>query len=501
MTSKNTVILHNTEFGTFNFTVLHSHELFNRNEMVNLLEAIENKIYVYDDIINIDVTNLLEINIIDDLPKKLQKLKIVNTTLNILIIPEQCNDIKSIEIKESNLETIPEIFFLTKLHTLAIENSNISKLPSIFPSSLKNINLNGNLLNSINCDLTEFPKNIPIILFNNKFSEKKQIPEYQFCFGSQNSKNTFRRITNYTIQQNEARNQIRLTLDRDRVLPLLNYDAYNFDYYNNNFINPHNINNMNVIPPPNIRPPEITLFNSNQTVHISSICNSVTKSIQKIIELTNGIYKRVPQETLINEFMDEFYNHKTWLNTITKFFKFTTIECETQRYIRNWINDASVHTKTNVRYVELLARVWILIDEHKMKQDFIKNVKIELDASVGMCFTGRINRLVNSLIGFIDGITVGISIKEQLQLEIGKIMAKLGIEEINYNEAVKEITALFEDPDVLEDETVTSYYKAAWIDALEDYKKDTEEDINIEESKLLKKDTNENIIIEESKVF
>ena len=56
MTSKNSILLHNTEFGYHKFSVLHSYELFNRAEMFNLLEAIENKTYVYDDIINIDIS-------------------------------------------------------------------------------------------------------------------------------------------------------------------------------------------------------------------------------------------------------------------------------------------------------------------------------------------------------------------------------------------------------------------------------------------------------------
>ena len=95
-----------------------------------------------------------------------------------------------------------------------------------------------------------------------------------------------------------------------------------------------------------------------------------------------------------------------------------------------------------------------------------------------MCFTGRINRLVNSLIGFIDGITVGISIKEQLQLEIGKIIAKLSKKEITYEVSVKEITALFDDHEVKEDETITTYYKQAWLDALDDYKPEEEQKVD-----------------------
>jgi hypothetical protein len=62
------------------------------------------------------------------------------------------------------------------------------------------------------------------------------------------------------------------------------------------------------------------------------------------------------------------------------------------------------------------------------------------------------------------------SIKEQLQIEIGKIMTKLGTNELSYKKCYDTISKLFEDPDVKEDETITSYYKKSWLDALEDYK-------------------------------
>lgn len=474
MISKNSIILHNQEFGLHKFTILHSHEIFDRQDMTNLLESIENKTYVYDDIVNIDITNLLEIKTITDLPRKLKTIQITNTTLETLTIPEQCVDITSIIIKGSNLERIPEIHFLTKLNTLNIENSNLQHLPSNFPSSLNYINFTGNSLSEQNCDLTKFPKNISIILFNNQFREKKLVAGYQFCYGTQCGR-THNPITNYLIQRRDAREVIRDAVGRDiGGIQELRYDPLILTEYRAEI----NLRQPNTGDVPVVR--EQTMFNSSQTVHISSICNSVTKSIQKIKELTNDIYIKRSQQSLINEFMDEFYN-KNWYDKFLNNFSYVNYIKET---IYTWINDTSVHTKTQICYSELLARVWILVKNHEQKKDFIENVKIELNSSVGMCFTGRINRLVNALVGFIDGITVGISIKEQLQLEIGKIIAKLSKKEIKYEDAVKDISVLFEDPDVKEDETVTSYYKQAWLDALDDYKEYSEDVVSDVEERL-----------------
>jgi hypothetical protein len=185
--SKNSITLFNEQFGYHKFSILHSRELFNKTDMDNLLEAIESNKYNYNDIISIEIVGLNEIYDITHLPRKLQVLKIHDTTLQRLTIPKTCTDLREISIKNSNLKAIPKIHFLTKLTNLSIENSNLQSIPSKFPPYIVLINLSGNKLNSENTDLTLFPKNINIILFNNYFTEKANIPGYNFCYGTQGS--------------------------------------------------------------------------------------------------------------------------------------------------------------------------------------------------------------------------------------------------------------------------------------------------------------------------
>lgn len=450
MTQKNIIKLFNNKFGFHLMSIVHPNEIFNRESMMNNLEAIQDKTFNYDDIVYIDICSLMDVSIIVDLPTNLVCLKIIHTTLDHILIPERCCKIKEIHISESNLEAVPEIHFLKCLKKLHITKSNISSIPSRFPDSIISIDLSGNSLNDNNTDLTKFPKNAYVLLFGNNFS-KRDNPG--ICYGTQRiRKHT--RITNYSLQREEARYIIdNAFLDIPKITVL------------------QPTNRITVIPEQNI-------LNSGQTVHISSICGSVSKSIDKIKILTNEQYKMTTDAILINEFMNEFYgqSHSSLLTIIIKYISLGYVNRNKinviKDSIKSWVDCTSVHSKTNITYGELLARVWILIKNNKQKNDFIENVKIELDASIGVCFTGRINRLVNSLIGFVDGITVGISIKEQLQLEIGNIIAKLTSNKIKYDDAVKEISNLFEDPDVKEDDAVTTYYKQAWLGALDDYKPD-----------------------------
>jgi hypothetical protein len=327
-----------------------------------------------------------------------------------------------------------------------------------------------------------------------------------------------KRNTNYLIQRQEANQMIgELGLRQCNHYGNVVYEPNNLEAYRPEIVHPV-VNNV-----PTVK--EKDMFNSTQTVHITSICSSVSKSIMKIKKLTQDLYIESKKENLLNQFMYTFYGSYinndiriNWFeddiirgefNFIEKILLYTKSavsnitsylnnETETKHYLETAITDMSIHTKTKITYSELLARVWILIKNHEHPNDFIANVKIELKSSVGMCFTGRINRLVNSLIGFIDGITVGISVKEQLQLEIGNIIAKLGKKELTYEDSVKEITLLFEDPEIKEDETVTEYYKQAWLDALEDYKPEevTEESKEVtEESKEVTEDYLEPLLV------
>jgi hypothetical protein len=477
MTSKNKIVLRNATHGTHTFSVLDSHEIFDTELVGNLLEAIENKTYVFDDIVELDIVHMMKIKTIDVLPANLEKLKIKHTTLERITIPDTCRKLKELIIDESNIVTVPKIDFLTDLRVLEITNSNVSRLPDTFPKSLISINLSGNMLNETQFELTKFPKGVSVILFNNMYVNKPKLEGgYMICYGTQHQNKTPRNITNYTIQQNDAIEALRQAIDFRNA-----NNAQHLIY--NPRLDVHivqiapNLNNTTTTT--NATP---TMFNSSQTVHITSICNSVTQSIQHIISLTKITYQTHRKQDFIDSFIKYIVDkHVPKSNCLHSFVSLVKKESKPLREtIRTWCSDISTHTKTGITYGELFARIWLLVKDLPNRDDYLENIRIEINDSIGMCFTGRLNRLVNSLIGFIDGIVVGISIKEQLQLEINKILGELTSNKIDYDTCKKHITDLFENPDVKEDPEITDYYKNAWLDALEDYKPESKTDPIVE---------------------
>lgn len=475
-TSKSTITLYNEASGTYTMSILNANEIFQRAEMENTLLTIDDKIYAYDDIISIHIVYLPNIDNIHDLPHKLQELYITNTTLNSLVIPQECRHLRVISIKESNLTAIPEIGFLPNLTSLIIECGNIRQTVDEYPRSLVNINLSYNRLSNENCNLRSFPQGIPIVLFNNCFTNKEQIEGYIFCFGTQRSSTYIRRDqTNYDIHLNQHRN-----IFQENLRPIRpDFHAL--------FGGP--------LEPPRPQKPE-DMFQSGQTVHISSICKSVTESVQRVKDLTKDVYNDNIKHMLIDQLLNQCYGDKgkNIITKILRYFKPVYSNKQMVTYIKDWVADVAQHSASKTKYDEMLARIWILIDNHAQKEDFINNLKIELESSVRVCFTGRFNRLINSLVGFVDGITVGISLKEQLQIEINRIIEKLGQEKITYAECKKQMEDILNAEEVIEDKTITEEWKRSWLDALEDYNPD-----KVEEEEEYDKDTWQNNFVDKVK--
>jgi hypothetical protein len=451
--TKTSITLYNPTDGLLKYDLPSTNdEVFNRELMANTLEAIENKHYVYDDILKIQVSNLCEMDTIRELPANLYELKIHYTSINSIEIPANCREIRVLEIKDSNLNVFPNIEHLTHLHTLTLQNGHLDSFPSSFPPNIQCLNLTGNSFSATSRNLDKLPLNTQILFFGNNFHEKPDMPNHMITYGTQGKET--RTITNLSVMRRLHRDQLQ-------------------EYYR-----PLREINIGFVAAPEPKPDSI--FNSSQTVHITSINKSVERSVKKVIEMTKSLYHPTAKDQLINEFIEALYpkdkedsfimRKLKKLRDMVTFSHEKTARETMKDYVRDWTNLTTVQGQTNMTYGAMFARVWLLVNGHKQQEDFLVNIRIELEASHGMCFTGKFNRLINSLVGFVDGITVGISSREQLQIEIGKLVEKLSQKLISYDDCKQEVKDLFDDPELQGDETITEDYKLSWLDALEDYK-------------------------------
>lgn len=86
----------------------------------------------------------------------------------------------------------------------------------------------------------------------------------------------------------------------------------------------------------------------------------------------------------------------------------------TKKAIIEYCDDPTVHSTVFITFEELFIKVWNRIKRHKESNEIKKVLNTEMNEAICKCFTGRIGRLVSTLVGFYDDINVTIGENEQI---------------------------------------------------------------------------------------
>jgi hypothetical protein len=132
------------------------------------------------------------------------------------------------------------------------------------------------------------------------------------------------------------------------------------------------------------------IFKDGQNIHASSIQTSTKLSIDAL-------------------FKDPFDCSK---DDIVKECISWSISCLPD--LLTYLDDTDVHSTLFVSFYDVFVKVFGRIISHPNKTDIIHRLNDELKESECKCFTGRLTRLVNCLVGFYDDIVIGISNSERI---------------------------------------------------------------------------------------
>uniref|UniRef100_A0A6C0H6H2 Uncharacterized protein n=1 Tax=viral metagenome TaxID=1070528 RepID=A0A6C0H6H2_9ZZZZ len=386
------------------------YDVFNRNLIniyLNKYEITHNIILTYDDIEAFVIFENLNESI-TDFPKACKFIEINNSRL--LNVSFDKYNIEKFILRSSYLSDIPlNIEKCEKLIELVIIKSNLTYIDTYFPNNIKILNVSYNKIKNI--DYSKIPKSTKIIANNNDFPNNHPIiyPFYNKPY---------------------IRNTTQIISYREIVQDIIDGNT-----------------KSNV------------LLDNSQTVHLSSITKSVTKSVSII------------NNYIINNNLSKCENYvEDILRTVNNSEK-----------IKKFLNSQTKekHSLFNLNYHELLSKVWQIILHHPKKLELINRLHTELYDSIGYCFTGRMNRLVNVLVTYIDGIQVSISKKEEIQINIEKIIHNLNklsnepkhSHKTLFIQYLDEANKLFDYPDndPNDDDYISNEYKQSWINAFYDF--------------------------------
>jgi Leucine-rich repeat (LRR) protein len=374
-----------------------------------------------------NLTNLthldLSANGLSELPEaicNLTNLKSLDLNYNALTeLPEIIGNLTNLtylDVRSNNLNKLPDtIGNLTNLTHLDLSINELSELPDIIGNltNLTRLDLGhnkltevpdiiGNLTNLTKLylttnNLTELPTSIcnltNLTCLYLSYNNLTKIPE------------TIGNLTNLTRLYLISNKLIELPLSIINLRRLTNFYYYNNEFdifppqiqrFINNIEHKNNISNLQV-------------YNDGQNVHNQTIQLSLKQSLEKLTTQKFQINKYVIQEEIAND---------------------DTLTGKTKQLVKSYCNNSEIHSLLLLSFQDVLEYVWEtikLFDKDKQKE--IKHImNQEMRDSVGMCFTGRVSRLINCLNGFSDLVTIEISDNEQINNIILLTKQRLGAE-------------------------------------------------------------------------
>ena len=443
------------------------------NNLTTLPESIDNLIHLkYLYIQHNNLTTLPESigNLIH-----LQHLNIKHN--NLTTLPESIGNLihlRFLNIQYNNLTTLPEsIGNLVNLTDLYIQHNKLTTLPESFgnlinlkylyfqhnklntlPESFGNL-INLKYLNIYNNELTTLPES-----FGNMVNLREIYIYFNKIISLPESIGNLINLRRFEICDNELTN---LPESIGNLINLRRFIIYNnkittipfvitnlhrcqIFYYGNQieYLNPAVQRFLNQAAVQRFLNQEFifnTIYNDMQSVHDHNIQESIRKSIQYIMNIK-------PKENINISFISENKN----------------IKDENKTLLLNYCQDDSIHCELNINFKELLINVISHIEsyEEEIKLNIYQILNNEIKESKGMCFTGRMSRLINCLNGFDDNIIINISDKEQVTNIIILIKNKLINEGIYTVEKHKELVS-----NELKSRNYTDEYINEWISYIE----------------------------------
>jgi len=348
--------------------------------------------------------------------------------------------------KLSNLDFLSNCTSLQKLWCWDNKLSNLDCLSNC--TSLQVLWCTNNKLSNLDC-LSNCTSLQVLWCYNNKLSNLdclSNCTSLQELWCSNNKLSNLDCLSNCTsLQKLDCRNNQLINLDFlsnctslqeldcstnqiTTLLPIKNLRNLTYlNYYNNPFEEPHHpavlrILNRNK----NIKN---TIYSNTQNVHDSEITKSVNTSINNLLKAHSKSLKS--ENEIINKLIE---------------IKFPRIED-----LLNYFQITDIHSYFNLSYFEIFQLVFAEIESLNYNPEIIKRLEEELNDASCMCFTGRINRTVNSLNGFSDLVSINISGTSQINAVLSLIKNDFENNKIKKEELLKTVRNKLEEYSIKND--------------------------------------------------
>jgi hypothetical protein len=205
-----------------------------------------------------------------------------------------------------------------------------------------------------------------------------------------------------------------------------------------------------------------TIYNDKQNVHNTHIQKMVSSSVETLIRMTADAPLPSVDDMVTALFVGSAGPLQRFLRPLIFFWRPVLAPS-----VYSWCADTTISSLHGVTFRELLQRTFVVVEAHEHRDALRSILREELASSVGYCFTGRFGRIVNVLTGFVDGVGISVSPREQMQARIaaavrnGSSSGTLKPEKMLETRAT--VAAILDEFNVTDD-----YERDSWLSALDD---------------------------------
>jgi hypothetical protein len=345
--------------------------------------------------ISICDTNEIELNML--LPEGLQVLKCNKNKFRSL--PPIPATLRNLYATGNRLRSMPDTSKCLELEVLDLTDNEIEEVVGFIPPSVRTLGLGFNKIREINYSV------IPL--------EAHTVLSYNFIREPPPRDRTDR----IQIDHNEigTRHRSNVTAVNDLFEPVIEPAAKSLNVYNDS----QNVHNNHINKTVNT--------SLDYIIHYDPKKASSTNFVKDIVKKYNAFMKKSVDDDIIKPITQKHTVKKR--NGFVQFFYdlfdigqpdqiINKLSASGGKFIEDWCNIYQIHSTHGITFKELLKHVWEIIQDHEHRVALEEILFQELNSARDVCFTGRFNRVINVLSGFVNEVRVGISHKEQMQNQI-----------------------------------------------------------------------------------
>ena len=392
------------------------------------------------------------------LPPRLQVLVFRNTRVE--VFPELPPTVTSVFASKGRIRRLPDLSHLPELESLDLKDNFIEELTEALAPNLRTVDLSFNTLRHIT---TPLPASVTSLdLGFNRF-ESRPVASHacqintdhmysdEFLFGEKKERErlvaAMREAERAAVEAERAAHRARLAEDPGYAAAAAAIKRAAAEARATAARAARETALMNRMK---------TIYQDGQNVHNNHVQKAVSSSVEALMRMTADARLPSVDDIVTVLHMGSSGPLQRFLRPLLWFSSPLLLP-----YTYSWCADTAISSVHGITFRELLQRTMVVIEAHEHRVALRSILMQELRSSVGYCFTGRFGRVVNVLSGFVDGVGVTLSPREQMQARIAAAVGKAGDSTAAQVRAA--VVGILDEFDVKD-----AYERDSWISAVDD---------------------------------